>query len=73
VIQGEIDVLGTERKIQSRVRKQMESNQRDYYLNEQMKSIQKELTPPKSSCFSAVLSDKLAIIISLKRSTSLPS
>jgi hypothetical protein len=31
------------------------------------------LTPPKSSCFSAVLSDKLAIIISLKRSTSLPS
>jgi ATP-dependent Lon protease len=43
VIQGEIDVLGTERKIQSRVRKQMESNQRDYYLNEQMKSIQKEL------------------------------
>jgi len=42
-IQGEIDVLGTERKIQSRVRKQMESNQKDYYLNEQMKSIQKEL------------------------------
>ncbi len=42
-IQGEIDVLDTERKIQSRVRKQMESNQRDYYLNEQMKSIQKEL------------------------------
>ncbi len=43
VMQGEIDVLGTEKKIQSRVRKQMESNQRDYYLNEQMKSIQKEL------------------------------
>ncbi|SMN14230.1 ATP-dependent protease La Type I [uncultured Candidatus Thioglobus sp.] len=43
VIQSEIDVLGTEKKIQSRVRKQMESNQRDYYLNEQMKSIQKEL------------------------------
>lgn len=42
-IQGEIDILGTEKKIQSRVRKQMESNQRDYYLNEQMKSIQKEL------------------------------
>lgn len=43
IIQGEIDVLDTEKKIQSRVRKQMESNQRDYYLNEQMKSIQKEL------------------------------
>ncbi len=43
VIQSEIDVLDTEKKIQSRVRKQMESNQKDYYLNEQMKSIQKEL------------------------------
>ncbi|RUM81795.1 MAG: endopeptidase La, partial [Candidatus Thioglobus sp.] len=43
VLQGEIDVLSAEKKIQSRVRNQMESNQRDYYLNEQMKSIQKEL------------------------------
>ena len=43
VLQGEIDMLSAEKKIQSRVRKQMESNQRDYYLNEQMKSIQKEL------------------------------
>ncbi|MDC0407901.1 LON peptidase substrate-binding domain-containing protein, partial [Candidatus Thioglobus sp.] len=43
VIQSEIEVLDTEQKIQSRVRKQMDSNQRDYYLNEQMKSIQKEL------------------------------
>jgi ATP-dependent Lon protease len=43
VIQSEIELLDTEKKIQSRVRKQMESNQRDYYLNEQMKSIQKEL------------------------------
>jgi ATP-dependent Lon protease len=42
-IQSEIDVLNAERKVQTRVRKQMESNQRDYYLNEQMKSIQKEL------------------------------
>ena len=42
-LQSEIDVLNAEKKIQTRVRKQMESNQRDYYLNEQMKSIQKEL------------------------------
>lgn len=42
-IQSEIDVLNAEKKVQTRVRKQMESNQRDYYLNEQMKSIQKEL------------------------------
>ena len=43
ILEGELDVLGAEQKIQNRVRKQMESNQRDYYLNEQMKSIQKEL------------------------------
>jgi len=43
ILDGELDVLSAEQKIQSRVRKQMESNQRDYYLNEQMKSIQKEL------------------------------
>ncbi|MBT5499370.1 MAG: endopeptidase La, partial [Thiotrichales bacterium] len=43
ILEGELDMLGAEQKIQSRVRKQMESNQRDYYLNEQMKSIQKEL------------------------------
>jgi ATP-dependent Lon protease len=43
ILESELDLLGAEQKIQSRVRKQMESNQRDYYLNEQMKSIQKEL------------------------------
>lgn len=43
ILEVEIELLGTEQKIQSRIRKQMESNQRDYYLNEQMKSIQKEL------------------------------
>ena len=36
ILEGELDVLGAEQKIQNRVRKQMESNQRDYYLNEQM-------------------------------------
>ena len=43
ILETELELLGTEQKIQSRVRKQMESNQKDYYLNEQMKSIQKEL------------------------------
>lgn len=43
LLEKELTTLGTEKKIQSRVRKQMEENQRDYYLNEQMKSIQKEL------------------------------
>nr|VFK53251.1 MAG: ATP-dependent proteinase. Serine peptidase. MEROPS family S16 [Candidatus Kentron sp. TUN]VFK54052.1 MAG: ATP-dependent proteinase. Serine peptidase. MEROPS family S16 [Candidatus Kentron sp. TUN] len=39
----EIDLLQVERKVQGRVKKQMEKNQREYYLNEQMKAIQKEL------------------------------
>lgn len=43
ILENELEILNTEQKIQSRIRKQMESNQKDYYLNEQMKSIQKEL------------------------------
>jgi ATP-dependent Lon protease len=42
-LEGEIDVLQIEKKIRSRVKSQMEKNQREYYLNEQMKAIQKEL------------------------------
>ncbi|MBM4354451.1 MAG: endopeptidase La [Deltaproteobacteria bacterium] len=43
LIQSEMDILIVERKIKNRVRKQMEKSQRDYYLNEQMQAIQKEL------------------------------
>ncbi len=43
VIIAETDMLSIEHKIYDRTKKQMENNQRDYYLNEQMKSIQKEL------------------------------
>jgi len=43
LMQGEIEILQVERKIRSRVKKQMERNQKEYYLNEQMKAIQKEL------------------------------
>jgi len=42
-MQGELSVLQVERKIKSRVKTQMEKTQREYYLNEQMKAIQKEL------------------------------
>jgi ATP-dependent Lon protease len=42
-LQGENDILQVERKIKSRVRKQMERSQKEYYLNEQMQAIQKEL------------------------------
>jgi len=42
-MQAEIEVLEVERKIRSRVKKQMERSQKEYYLNEQMRAIQKEL------------------------------
>ena len=43
MIEAEIGVLQVEKKIRSRVKRQMEKTQREYYLNEQMKAIQKEL------------------------------
>ncbi|MCX5860186.1 MAG: endopeptidase La, partial [Proteobacteria bacterium] len=42
-LQGEIEILQIERKIRGRVKKQMERTQKEYYLNEQMRAIQKEL------------------------------
>lgn len=42
-IENEIEILQVERRIRGRVKKQMEKSQRDYYLNEQVKAIQKEL------------------------------
>ena len=43
IMEGEIGVLQVEKKIRSRVKRQMEKTQREYYLNEQLKAIQKEL------------------------------
>ncbi|WP_282168389.1 endopeptidase La [Ruegeria atlantica] len=43
LMQGEMSVLQVEKKIKTRVKTQMEKTQREYYLNEQMKAIQKEL------------------------------
>lgn len=43
LIAGEMDILQVEKRIHGRVKKQMEKSQRTYYLNEQMKAIQKEL------------------------------
>ena len=42
-MEGEIGVLQVEKNIRNRVKRQMEKTQREYYLNEQMKAIQKEL------------------------------
>ena len=54
VMNSEIDLLQVEKRIRNRVKKQMEKSQREYYLNEQMKAIQKELgdiedVPPTKS------------------------
>ncbi|MBL8924245.1 MAG: LON peptidase substrate-binding domain-containing protein, partial [Myxococcaceae bacterium] len=43
LMQGEIEILKVEKKIRSRVKKQMEKTQKEYYLNEQMQAIQREL------------------------------
>jgi ATP-dependent Lon protease len=43
IMESEIDLLQVEKRIRGRVKRQMEKNQREYFLNEQMKAIQKEL------------------------------
>jgi len=43
LMQGEIEILQVEKKIRTRVKKQMEKTQKDYYLNEQMQAIRREL------------------------------
>ena len=42
-LKGEVEIIKTEARIRERIKKQMEKNQRDYYLQEQMKAIQREL------------------------------
>jgi ATP-dependent Lon protease len=49
LVEGEIDVQHIEKRIRSRVKTQMEKSQREYYLNEQMKAIQKELGDSEDS------------------------
>jgi ATP-dependent Lon protease len=48
-MEGEIGVLQVEKRIRNRVKRQMEKTQREYYLNEQMKAIQKELAMAKTA------------------------
>jgi len=43
LLEGELDILQVEKRIRGRVKRQMEKSQREYYLNEQVKAIQKEL------------------------------
>ena len=43
LLEHEVDILQVEKRIRGRVKRQMEKSQREYYLNEQVKAIQKEL------------------------------
>lgn len=58
-MQGEMSVLQVEKKIKSRVKTQMEKTQREYYLNEQMKAIQKELGDGEDQNEIAELEEKI--------------
>ncbi|RPD36874.1 endopeptidase La [Candidatus Liberibacter solanacearum] len=49
-MESEISILQIEKRIRSRVKRQMEKTQREYYLNEQMKAIQKELDDGEEGC-----------------------
>ena len=60
LMESEIDLLHVERKIRGRVKKQMDKSQRDYYLNEQMKAIQKELGDDDSAGDIEELAAKIA-------------
>lgn len=59
VMEGEISVLQVEKKIRSRVKRQMEKTQREYYLNEQMKAIQRELGDDEGKDDLAEIEDKI--------------
>jgi len=48
-LETEIDILQVEKRIRGRVKRQMEKSQREYYLNEQVKAIQKELGEAKTA------------------------
>ena len=59
LMEGEMSVLQVEKKIRNRVKRQMEKTQREYYLNEQMKAIQKELGDEDGKDELAELEDKI--------------
>jgi len=61
LMEGEMNMLNVEKKIRSRVKRQMEDTQREYYLNEQLKAIQKELGDnPEGKSETAELEEKIA-------------
>jgi ATP-dependent Lon protease len=59
LLEGEIDILQVEKRIRGRVKRQMEKSQREYYLNEQVKAIQKELGEDEEGADFDVLDKKI--------------
>ena len=59
IMEAEIDILQVEKKIRGRVKNQMEKSQREYYLNEQVKAIQKELGDSEEGAEFDELQDKI--------------
>ncbi|KQX20042.1 MULTISPECIES: endopeptidase La [unclassified Sphingomonas] len=68
LMEGELGVLQVEKKIRSRVKRQMEKTQREYYLNEQLKAIQRELGNAEGDDGGDELSELAARITKLKLS-----
>jgi ATP-dependent Lon protease len=68
LMEGELGVLQVEKKIRSRVKRQMEKTQREYYLNEQLKAIQRELGNAEGEDGGDELSELAARITKLKLS-----
>ncbi|ABQ66760.1 endopeptidase La [Rhizorhabdus wittichii] len=68
LMEGELGVLQVEKKIRSRVKRQMEKTQREYYLNEQLKAIQRELGNGEGEDGGDELSELTAKIAKLKLS-----
>jgi len=68
LMEGELGVLQVEKKIRSRVKRQMEKTQREYYLNEQLKAIQRELGNAEGEDGGDELSELAAKIAKLKLS-----
>lgn len=61
LLEGEIDILQVEKRIRGRVKRQMEKSQREYYLNEQVKAIQKELGDEEEGADLDVLDKKIKV------------
>ena len=60
-MQGEIEIINVERRIRTRVKSQMEKSQKEYYLNEQMNAIQKELGQKDEKSEIGEMEEKLAL------------